>query len=302
MAYETAGLAPGLEQLVAVVEAGSITAAAVRLGTPQPTLSRAIARLGRELGTELVVRDGRGVRLTRQGEQLAEHATRALREVRAGVATVRADADADAGHVVLGFLHSMGPRAVPSLLRGFRDAHPGVSIGLVQEASDVVLDGVLAGRIDLALASPVPDRPELRRRALARQPLVAVVPAKHRLAARSRVRPADLAGEPVITLRPGYGVRSLTDALLRRAGLPLTYAFESDEMTTVAGLVAAGLGVAVLPRGAASGSGAVEIALSAPGPARVISLAWSARRTSTAPVTALRRHLLAHGPPALASA
>ena len=301
MAYETAGLAPGLEQLVAVADTGSITAAAVRLGVPQPTVSRAIARLSRELGTELVVREGRGIRLTRQGQRLAEHGGRALHELRVGIGAVRSDTDAETGHVVLGFLHSMGPRVVPVLLRGFRDAHPGVSVGLVQDASETVLDGVVSGHIDLALASPVPARPELRSRALARQPLVVVVPPGHRLAVRTRVRPGDLAGEPVITLRPGYGVRTMTDDVLRSAGLPLTYAFESDEMTTVAGLVSAGLGISVLPVGATAGADVAEVALHAPRTTRVISVAWSSRRTQTVPVSALRRHLIEHGPSALAT-
>jgi len=302
MTYESSGLAPVLEQLVALADTGSVTAAAARLGVPQPTVSRTIARLARELGTDLVVREGRGVRLTRQGAVLAEHGRAALRELRAGLDAVRSDADPASGHVVLGFLHSMGPRAVPELLRRFRSAHPGVSVGLVQDAAEVVLDGVLAGRVDLALASPVPARPDLRSRALARQPLVAVLPRRHRLAARGRVAVTDLVTDPMITMRAGYGVRTLTDDLLRAAGLPLVYAFESDEMTTVAGLVSAGLGVSVLPRGAAAGTATIEVALRAPAAVRVISLAWSARRTLTPPVAALRQHLIRHGPELLGSA
>ncbi len=302
MTYETFGLAPGLEQLVAVADTGSITAAAARLGVPQPTVSRALARLAGDLGTDLLVREGRGIRLTRQGTTLAEAGRAALRELRGGIDEVRVDADETAGRVVLGFLHSMGPRAVPELLRGFRAEHPGVRIALVQDAAGTVLDAVVAGRVDLALASPVPPRPELGRRTLARQPLVAVVPRGHRLAARGRVRPADLAGDPVVTMRPGYGVRTITDALLREAGVPRAYEFETDEMTTIAGLVEAGFGVSILPRGAAAGADVVELTLAGRDAARTISLAWPARRTLTAPVAALRRHLLAHGPAALATA
>ncbi|MBN9619020.1 MAG: LysR family transcriptional regulator, partial [Actinobacteria bacterium] len=76
---------------------------------------------------------------------------------------------------------------------------------------------------------------------------------------------------------------------------------ESDEMTTIAGLVAAGLGVSILPAGAAAGSGAVEAGLQGAAATRVISLAWSTRRTPTPPVVALRRHLVTHGPSALAA-
>ena len=80
---------------------------------------------------------------------------------------------------------------------------------------------------------------------------MALVPARHRLASRPRISVAELSGEPLITVRPGYGVRTLTDSLLRDAGVTARYAFESDELSTAAGLVAAGLGVAVLPSDAA---------------------------------------------------
>jgi LysR family transcriptional activator of glutamate synthase operon len=295
MTYELAGLANPLEQLVAVARAASVTSAAAQLGVPQPTVSRTLARLSRELGTELLVPDGRGVRLTRQGRALAEHAGRALDELRSAVAAVRAESDADTGRVVLGFLHSMGPVAVPALLRGFRDAHPGVAIGLVQDSAENVLDAVLDGRVDLALASPVTASSTLKARSLARQPLVALLPEHHALAARRRLAVADLAGEPFVTMRPGYGVRTLTDDLLRTAGLPLRYALETDEMTTVAGLVAAGLGVSILPAGNGA-DGTVEIPLRDAGTARVISLAWSAQRRQSEPVAALRRHLIERGP------
>jgi LysR family transcriptional activator of glutamate synthase operon len=298
MTYETCGLAPALEVLVAVAAEQSVTAAAQRLGIPQPTVSRTIARLAQELGTDLTVREGRGIRFTRQGLLLAEHAARALNEMRAGITAVRADAEEGHGHVILGFLHSMGPTAVPALLRGFRDTHPSVSFGLVQGSSAAVVAGVLSGEIDLVLASPVPDHADLGVRHLGRQALVALVPIRHRLASRSRIQVAELDGEPLITMRRGYGVRTLTDTMLREAGMTLQYAFESDEVATAAGLVGAGLGVAVLPSDAQTPE-TVALPLTDRGAHRVISLAWSSRRTLTAPVAALRHHLITHGPAAL---
>jgi DNA-binding transcriptional LysR family regulator len=295
MTYETCGLAPALEILAAAAAEESVTGAAQRLGIPQPTVSRVIARLARQLGTDLTIREGRGIRFTRQGTLLAEHAGRALDELRAGITAVRADADEGHGHVILGFLHSMGPTAVPALLRGFRDVHPGVTFGLVQGSTETVVTGVLSGRIDLALASPVPEHGDLGIRHLGRQALVGLVPARHRLASRPRISVAELSGEPLITVRRGTGVRALTDTLLRDAGVTARYAFESDELGTAAGLVAAGLGVAVLPSDTAV-AGTVPLPLTDRGAHRVISLTWSSRRTLTAPVAALRHHLITHGP------
>lgn len=300
MTYETYGLAHPLEVFVAVADAEHVTGAAERLGVPQPTVSRTMARLADELGVDLLVRDGRNVRLTRQGSVLAEHAARALTELRAGIRAIRSDADPSGGRVVFGFLHSMGPTTVPSLLRGFAVHRPDVRISLVQNAAGPIIQDVVFGRIDLALASPLPVRDGLTTATLARQPIVALVPADHRLAGRSRLRIRDLLDEPLITMRPGYGVRTITDGLLHAAGAQRDYAFESDEMITAAGLVAAGLGVAVLAAGNLV-PGTVEVPLSDRGAFRTIGLVWNARRTLTPPVVAFRDHVLAEGSALFAS-
>src|ERR1700712_5624222 len=139
MTYETFGLAEGIEQLVAIAEYGQITLAAKHLGTPQPPLSRSLARLSAELGTPLLQRDGRGVRLTRHGELLAASARRALEEVLAGVRAVRAEADPATGTVILGFLHSLGPSVIPALLRGFRQQSPHVIVRLIQDSAQALI-------------------------------------------------------------------------------------------------------------------------------------------------------------------
>ncbi|HEY2669811.1 MAG TPA: LysR family transcriptional regulator [Rugosimonospora sp.] len=295
MAYESFGLAPGLEELVAVARHEHVTRAAQQLGIPQPTLSRALARLSAQLGTPLVHREGRGVRLTRHGQLLAGHAGRALDELLAGVRAVRAEADPDSGSVVLGFLHSMGPVVVPALLRGFRQTHPGVAVRLVQDAAHVIVEGVLSGRLDLGVAGPVPPHPHLGTRRLVEQPLTLLVPADHRLAGRARVRLAEVVGEPLVTMTAGYGVRTITDQLLRAARLPIRYAYESQEMNTAAGLVAAGLGVAVLPAGAAM-DGTVELAIADKGASRTLSIAWSGDWPLSTPVSDLRRYIIDEAP------
>ncbi len=106
---------------------------------------------------------------------------------------------------------------------------------------------------------------------------------------------ADLAGQDLITLASGYGIRTITDRLLLAAGVPLRYAFESQEMNTAAGLVAAGLGIAVLPPGNQV-SGTHQLALTDPGASRTLSLAWSADRDLSPPAEALRDYLLSHAP------
>ncbi|MCW2539812.1 MAG: LysR-family transcriptional regulator [Frankiales bacterium] len=163
------------------------------------------------------------------------------------------------------------------------------------------MQGVLEGRLDLGLAAPIPSNdPRIASRKLADQPLALVIPTSHRLAARRRVRLTDVAGEPFITMTVGYGLRTITDNLLRAARLPIRYAFESQEMTTAAGLVAAGLGVAVLPGGIGA-QGTHELALADRGASRTISLAWSADRRLSTPVAELRRHIIGEAPALLRS-
>jgi LysR family transcriptional activator of glutamate synthase operon len=298
--YETFGLGEALEELVAVARYEHVTRAAESLGIPQPTLSRSMSRLSQAVGTPLLQRDGRGVRLTRHGRILAAASERALAEVLAGVRAVRAEIDPDSGTVVLGFLHSMGPLLVPTLLRSFAARHPGIRVQIRQGSADDLVTQLVLGRIDLCLVAPTPPRRgQIRFRALADQPLVLLVPDGHRLASRTHIRLRELAGEPLITLTHGYGLRAITDRLLTKAGVSTEYGFEAQEMTTAAGFVAAGLGLALLPAGAQV-EDTTELAIVDDGASRTISLVWSGDDTGNAPVQALRRHLIDEAPAKLA--
>lgn len=297
MGYETFGLAPGLEELAAVARHEHITKAANQLEILQPTLSRAIARLSAQLGVPLVQRDGRGVQLTRSGRQLAEQADRALTDLLVVLRAIRAEADPDSGTVALGFLPSMGPVIVPELLKAFRLKKPGVTVRLLHDGTDELESQVLSGRIDLCLAAPVARRlpPHLGARRLAEQRLVLLVPADHPLARRSRVRLRELDDEPLITLKSAYGLRALTDRLLRTARARVVYAFESQDIATVSGLVAAGLGVALLPAGSEV-TGAVELPIADQGASRTIMLLWRKDHPAALPNMDLRRHIIEMAP------
>jgi LysR family transcriptional regulator, transcription activator of glutamate synthase operon len=297
MRYETGGLADGLEEFLAVARHEHITRAAADLEVPQPTLSRAIARLSDSLGVPLVQREGRGIRLTRAGRRLAEEGDRVLVDLLAVLRTVQAEADPDSGTVVLGFLHSMGPSIVPDLIKAFQAARPRVTVRLVQEGTDKLLRQVLDGRVDLCLAAPVTRRPHpyLTARHLAEQSLVLLVPAGHPLAQAGPVRLRDLGGEPLITLNPEYGLRTLTDQLLRAAQASVRYIFESQDIATASGLVGAGLGVALLPAGSQV-PGTVERPIADVRARRTIALIWRGDRQHTSPMAELCRHIIETGP------
>ncbi|PRX44256.1 DNA-binding transcriptional LysR family regulator [Prauserella shujinwangii] len=288
-----AELAPHAALLAALRDTGNVTRAAELLGVPQPTASRRIAALGDLLGAPLTAPSGRGIRLTRAGALLAEAAERAVGVLRGGVRSAREEIEPERGHVVLGFLHLLGRSLVPGLLRDFRARHPHVRFSLEQGSRQDILDRLAAAEIDLALVAPPPDDPALASGTLAEQELFLSVPADHRLAGRRRIQVGELAGEEFVQLEPGYGLRRITDELCARAGFTPKVAFEGQESDTVRGLVAAGLGVALLPKfEPGAPAGVVEVPLR-PRVTRAIGLVWPAHPPLSPAVAGFRDFVLA---------
>jgi LysR family transcriptional activator of glutamate synthase operon len=296
MAYESqedaqvaARLAPNLALLTAVRDTGNLTRAAALLGLPQPTVSRRLAALGELIGAPLTAPDGRGIRLTRVGLMLADASGRALTAVEAGTRQAREEIEPASGHVVLGFLHLLGRSLVPTLLGTFRATHPHVRFTLVQGSRQNMIDRLVEGELDLGLIAPLPSgQPALDGVVLTEQELFLSVPAGHRLSGRRTIRFAELAGEDFVTLEHGYGLRQITDELCAAAGFRPSIAFEGQESDTVRGLVAAGLGVALLPRvEPAPLPGVVEVPLR-PRIARTVGLAWPVGDRLTPAVRAFR--------------
>ncbi len=289
-------LAPRLEHFRVVGRLEQVTQAGQLLGVPQPTLSRSIARLEQQLGVPLFVRQGRGMRLTPAGRLLLHHVDAGLAQVETGLRAVTEDASPTSGRVALGFLHTLGSTVVPRLLRGFRATRPAIRFELVQGGNELLLGRLRVGSLDLCLTSPLPAEPGLSTQALTAQELVLVVPADHAFADRREVRLAAAAGEQFVGLGLGYGLRSITDELCRKAGFVPELLFTGEEIDTVRGLVAAGLGVALLPRdtrGAAPHT--VELDVTEPHATRTIGAVWLTGRPETPPVQAFREFVLAAG-------
>ncbi|GBQ00286.1 LysR family transcriptional regulator [Streptomyces spongiicola] len=285
-------LAPRLAYFAGVARHEHVTRAAQELGVPQSTLSRAMVRLEQDLGVVLFARKGRTVSLTPAGRDFLASVERALGEVERAAESVRADADPSGGKVAFGFLHTMGSETVPELIRAFRVDHPRVRFTLVQNYGEAMIERLRAGELDLCLTSPVPDAPDLVARRLDEQRLRLVVPDDHRLATRRRIRLAEAADETFVTLEPGYGLRRITDALCAEAGFSPRVAFEGEEAETLRGLVAAGLGVALLPPPAVPRPGVVELTVTAPRAIREVGVAWLDGHPDTPPVAAFKKFLL----------
>lgn len=290
-------LMPRLRQFIVVAREEHLTRAAEILGVPQPTLSRSIARLEAELGVPLFTRPGRSIQLTRHGRVLLEAAQRSAAALATGVHRIAGEADPAGGRVALGFLHTLGGDAVPRLLRDFRAQYPAVRFALVQDHGNALLSRLREGEIDVCLTAPLPPGQDgIASRKLDKQRIDLFVPAGHRLARRRGVRLAEATGEDFIIMEPGFGLRAITEELFRAAGFSPRIAFEGQEADTARGLVAAGLGVSLLPATATSlaDPAVVAVRVTAPKAARTVGIAWMATRPLIPPAAAFRDFALTY--------
>jgi LysR family transcriptional activator of glutamate synthase operon len=216
-------------------------------GVSQPGVSRALARLEKEVGTPLLRRSGRTLRMTRAGSAFKRHVDALLHQLDDGLAAVEQTVDPETGAVELAFQISLGTWLVPDLVTSFRKDHPRVAFELTQvrdERVDFVLD---TGRADLVLSTVRPTDDAVKRERLLDEPLCLAVPASHRLAGLRQVSLAEASEEPFLMLRPSSLLRRLCDQLCREAGFQPSISLEGDDVITLQGFVAAGLGVAIVP-------------------------------------------------------
>ncbi|MBR7834101.1 LysR family transcriptional regulator [Actinospica durhamensis] len=293
-----------LRWFATLCETGHMGQAAAELGLSQPGLSRALARLEAELGAPLFDRNGRVLALNRFGRAFLTHAERILAEDEAGRRAVAELASPQTGTVALAFLYTVGNWLVPRLLLSFRAEHPHVRFHLVQGGNSANLQALERGEVDLVITSPRPADPGLAWRALRTEHLYLAVPAGHRLAHRRRVRIEDAGTGPFVATRQGTGLRESTEQMWQRAGIEPQIAFESDDVPALRGLVAVGLGVAVLPR-SRTYDGNIDdsaepwlryIPLVAPDASRVLGLTWRQERWASPAVTAFRDAVTALAP------
>ncbi len=239
-----------LEYFTAVAAELNVTEAANRLFVAQSTVSAGLRSLERELGVQLFARTTKSVRLTEAGEHLLPRAQEILDQVEA-LRVLAGQADGGLrGRLRLGIfvgLEQVGH--LPSVLRDLRTRFPGVEVSLTASSSGSLglSEDLNHGRLDAAFVA-VPPPPELDTVELLSADYVAVLPPDHRLTARQSVSLADLAGEPWVEVPAGYGNRIQVEAALTSLGLGRQIAAEVPGLPAVPGYVAAGLGVAVIPK------------------------------------------------------
>lgn len=249
-----------LRYLVALAQDLSFTKAAARANVAQPALSRQIRRLEDELGTALVDRTSRRVRMTNAGEQLVERARLILDEVERARADVGQIAGLTHGRIALGTTQTPGPLDVAGVLYEFHTQHPGIELTVREELSISVAERIRADEIDIGFVSeiPHPARHGLEMRQVASEPLVLALQTSHRLAAHAEISIHDLESESFIIFPEGATIRSTFDLLVARAGIAPNIAFITTDTDRMRELVTLGLGIALLPASDASRPGHIH--------------------------------------------
>ncbi|MCK9898452.1 LysR family transcriptional regulator [Frankia sp. AgB32] len=266
-----ASLVPELAQLAALGVERSITRAAARAATSQPTLSRAVRRWEDALGVRLVEAEGRGIRLTPEGNLLTVAAEEALLVMETAVRRVRGEPRAPA--ITIAFLRSLGPPVVGELVSSFLRAHPGVLIGHREASTAAVLDGIDARQIDLAVTAPHPPG-RFGWLHLGHQAIVLMVPSTHQLADRGAVALREVGDEAFLALDHRFHTRQVTDALWAAAGIAPRITMEASDLLTIANYVSAGLGMALVPADSTAHARTVNLPLADAGARREFGLVW----------------------------
>ena len=236
-----------------VANRGSFSAAAEALSFTQSAVSQQVAALEREVGTTLLERGPRGVRLTDAGRTLVSHTDAILARIDCAEDDLAALAGLRGGRLRLASFQSAGATLVPRAVAQFHDRHPDVDLSMVEAEPEDAQERLRSGDIDLALVfdfEPVPDSlgKDLELTHLIDDCYDAVLGKDHKLAGRRRLKLADLSDEPWISSTLACGCRQLTDRACLDAGFAPNVAFEADETMASQALVAAGVGVTIFPR------------------------------------------------------
>lgn len=244
----------------------------------QPPLSQQIRRLEQELGVQLLQRTKRRVQLTEPGRAFLDEARRTLAQLNHAIEVVQRASRGEVGRLAIGFLGAATYSLLPAILKVFRNRFPGVEIELHELKTSELIQGLRQRRVHVGLVR-MPVRDDL----LSVEPilvedLVVALPERHRLAEKPRVAFGDLAGEafllPPRQLAPSF-YDQLTD-LSQQAGFDLRVGAEASQLQTILSLVAAGMGVTLVPESVMQmgGRGVVFKRMPEPAPTMEIAMAW----------------------------
>jgi DNA-binding transcriptional LysR family regulator len=238
-----------LRYFIAVAEELHFGRAAERLHIAQPPLSQQIRQLETELGFQLFHRTKRSVKLTEAGQVFFTESQRLFRQLDQAIEIGRQTSRGEVGQLVIGFVSSTAYNVLPDILRSFRATVPTVKLELHELTTDQQLQWLRENRLDVGLLRPPIEDSTFQLSIIFQEPLVVALPETHPLAAEPEISPPDLALESFIifprTLAPGLYDQIIS--FCQQAGFSPTIVQEAIQMQTIISLVAAGIGIAIVP-------------------------------------------------------
>jgi DNA-binding transcriptional LysR family regulator len=237
-----------LRAFVAIAESGTFTAGALRVHVTQAAISMQIRQLETEIGAKVFVRAPRHVILTEAGEQLLRRARHILREHDAALDEIAELAGAERGRLRIGSASAMVlTEQLPSVLKELRKQHPAADISVMSGTSEVLVDQILAGEVDIAFVSLPVDVRGIKTERLSEDQLVAIASPQHKLAKQKTISAYTLAGERLILGERGGNTRRLIDQFFAQAGVSLRVAMELSRQQAIKRMVEEDMGVGIVP-------------------------------------------------------
>ena len=236
-----------LRYVCAIAETGSFSRAAERSKVAQPSLSQQVLKLEEELGARLFDRLGRSIRITEAGRAFLPHARAMLEQMEAARASVAQKKTDVRGSVAVGVIPTIAPYLMPGYTAAFTKRFPDAKLRIVEETTPVLVEGLRDLSIDLAILALPLRHKDLELFPIRTEPLFAALPKDHPRAAADSLALKSLRGEPFVMLRDGHCFRDLSLATCTHARITPNIAFESDQFSSVLGMVAAGVGISLVP-------------------------------------------------------
>ena len=288
-----------LRYLVAVADARHFGRAAERSFVSQPTLSAQLKKLEEYLGVQLIERAPKRVQLTAAGEEIVERARRILEASDEIVDLARGHSDPLAGRLRLALLPTIGPYLLPNVAGRLRKSLPRLELMLYEYQTDPMLEKLHSGEIDVGiLAFPVP-MDGLDSFELYKEPFTVAVPAGHKLAQRSSIRVDDLSHETLLLLEDGHCLRDQALDICSGSDVHEKQDFRATSLETLRQMVAAGVGITLLPelagRGAYGNARGVAIRpFVKPVPTRTVGAVWRKSTARREAILALCKQIASH--------
>jgi len=236
-----------LRYVCAIAETGNFSRAAERCQVAQPSLSQQVLKLEENLGAKLFDRLGRSVRLTEAGRAFLPHARAILEQMDLAKASV-SDKNADfRGSVAVGVIPTVAPYLIPSYTAAFAKKYPDAKLRIVEETTSILVEGLRNLSIDVAILALPLRHKDFELFPIRTEPLFVVMRRDHPRASAKSLALKDLRGESFVMLRDGHCFRDLSLATCTRARITPHIAFESGQFSSVLGMVAAGVGVSLVP-------------------------------------------------------